>query len=406
MRTITIKWCKTWQVTLALLCSVFLCPAAIVQPQPSEIDYTQLLQAPESTTTADTSPAFRKVMGPRDFQFPADHGSHPDYRLEWWYITGHLQSQVKDKHHQWGFQITFFRIALAPPKSAATPQPTTPQLTPPQELWQSPQMFMGHFAISDAQRKRHIQFERLSRQGAKLAGVSNAPTRVWLDNWQLIAQQDDRLFPANLTALATDQELGPVSLTLEFQTQKPRVLQGDRGYSRKSATPGNASYYYSYTRLEAVGQLKIGDQVHPVRGNAWLDREWSSSSLDSDQQGWDWFALQLEDGRDLMFYRLRYTSGQADPFSHGLLVEADGSYRRIAPEQIHLQPQSYWRSPSGINYPLKWRLAIPSAGLTLDIRPLFDDQEWRQRLRYWEGAVLVSGSHRGRGYLELAGYRP
>jgi len=387
--------CKDWPIALPLLLSlVAICDAA-AQPQPSEIDYTQLLQTPEATDD-EASKAFLKVMGPREFQFPEDHGSHPDYRLEWWYITGHLQPQPPNQQRQWGFQITFFRIALAPPKPTKNPSLS----------WRSPQMFMGHFAISDGQRQRHIQFERLSRQGAGLAGVSNAPTNVWLDNWQLAAQQDDQLFPATLTALATDKALGPVSIRLTLEAQKPRVLQGDRGYSRKSATPGNASYYYSYTRLGVAGQLQIGEQMHTVSGSAWMDREWSSSSLDSDQQGWDWFALQLEDGRDLMFYRLRYASGQADPFSHGVLVAADGTTTRLSPELINLQPQSFWRSPTGINYPLQWHLSIPTLGLRLDIRPLFNDQEWRQRLRYWEGAVVVSGSHRGRGYLELAGYRP
>ncbi len=361
----------------------------LAQNSPSAIDYNALLRPPTSELV---TPAYATVTGPRPFQFPADHGAHPGHRLEWWYITGNLAASNGDDNRRWGFQLTFFRFAIA---TDSGEQPRG---------WQSPQLYMGHFAVSDIANNRHYQFERASRAGAELAGVSVAPLTVWLDNWQLQARQHDRLWPATLNALATDPRFGTVSLTLSLDSEKPVVLQGQRGYSPKSARPGNASHYYSYTRLRAKGQLRVGQYQSPVQGKAWLDHEWSSSSLDEHQQGWDWFALQLNDGRDLMFYRLRQTSGHTDPYSRGVLVAANGDTTDIRPQDIKLQAIDHWHSPEGIEYPVRWRLRIPTAALDLTITAAIEEQAWRSRFRYWEGAVLVDGSQQGRGYMELTGY--
>ncbi len=360
--------------------------------QTENIDYTQLLQSGSSKISASGPTGFRTVTGPRELQFPQDHGPHPAYRLEWWYISGQLRPQAaNNRDKRWGFQLTFFRLALEPDTLGRTG-------------WQSPHLYMAHFAISDEDSRQHIGFERLSRTGAGLAGTRHNPVTVWLENWHFTARQKDQLFPAQLVALASDTAAGTVALNLTLNNSKPAVLQGDRGYSPKSAAPGNASHYYSYTRLRASGKLQLGKLQANVEGEAWLDHEWSTSSLDQHQTGWDWFSLQLDDGRDLMFYRLRQKDGKTDPFSRGVLVAKDGSYRPLLPGDIEFTVLEHWQSPGGSRYPVEWKLRLPKENLTLRITPLFEDQEWRQRLRYWEGAVTVDGSVPGHGYLELSGY--
>ena len=194
-----------------------------------------------------------------------------------------------------------------------------------------------------------------------------------------------------------------MQLTLEAG-DRPRVLQGERGLSRKSAAPGNASYYYSHTRLPTTGVLRIGDRSLRVSGDSWFDREWSSSALAADQAGWDWFALQLDDGRDLMFYQMRGTDGLPQAFSKGVLVWRDGSVEPLAHDDVELRPVRTWQSDSGGHYPVQWTLDVPRHGLQLVVQAAFDDQEMQHTVRYWEGAVVVTGSQSGRGYLELSGY--
>jgi predicted secreted hydrolase len=258
---------------------------------------------------------------------------------------------------------------------------------------------MGHLAISDVSAGRHHSAERFSRAAAGLAGAQTQPLRIWLGSWS-IEGAAGQLFPLQLRAGTPD--LG-VALTLGAGT-RPVVLQGDRGLSQKSAAPGNASYYYSLTRLPTQGEIRIGDRRWQVEGNSWFDREWSSSALAADQAGWDWFALQLEDGRDLMFYQMRDKQGRAQTFSHGVLVDADGSTRPLPLDAVQLTRTASWRSPDGTRYPVAWRLQVPEQDLDLAIEAAFEDQVMQHTVEYWEGAVNVSGSHRGVGYLELSGY--
>jgi predicted secreted hydrolase len=337
----------------------------------------------DQTLGSKPDPGFRRAFEPRTFQFPQDHGAHPDYATEWWYLTGNLHS---DSGRRFGYQFTLFRIGLRPGAGVQDSD------------WRANQIYMGHLAISDIAAARHYSAERFARAAAGLAGTRVAPFAVWLGPWSLRAESD--LFP--LTVLAQHADLG-VSLQLQAG-DKPLVLQGERGLSRKSATPGNASYYYSYTRLPTRGELRIGASVYSVQGASWLDREWSSSALDKDQAGWDWFALQLDDGRELMFYQLRNQQGGAHAFSRGSLVETDGRVHPLLPEQVTLIPLRHWQSEDGIRYPVGWRLQVADFHLDLEVQALLDDQLMDHSVRYWEGAVEVSGSHRGTGYLELTGY--
>ena len=328
-------------------------------------------------------PGFARALEPRDFRFPQDHAAHPDFATEWWYLTGNLSDE---SGRRFGYQLTLFRVGLRPGEVMMDSN------------WRSNQVYMGHLAISDIAAGRHYSAERFARAAAGLAGAQAVPFEVWLGPWSLRAGSD--LFPLSLEA----QQDG-IGLSLQLQPgDKPMVLQGERGLSRKSATPGNASYYYSFTRLPTHGELRIGEALFSVQGNSWLDREWSSSALDEDQVGWDWFALQLDGGRELMFYQLHTRQGGVHAFSRGVLVEQDGSVRDLLPGQVRLTPLRYWQSGDGTRYPIDWLLQVPEFKLDLEVQALLDDQLMDHSVHYWEGAVDVSGSHRGQGYLELSGY--
>jgi predicted secreted hydrolase len=335
---------------------------------------------------AQPDPGFKRADRPREFDFPADHGAHPEYATEWWYFTGNLATQ---DGRPFGYQLTLFRVGLA----AGMPAGDAPL--------RSTQMYMGHLAITDIREQRHHSQERFSRAAAGLAGARTVPLRVWLGSWAISGQATGP-FPLRLRADAEDIE---IDLTLQ-PGDKPRVLQGDAGWSQKSAAPGNASYYYSHTRLPTSGRLRVGDAWYQVSGNSWLDREWSSSALGPDQAGWDWFALHLQDGRDLMFYRMRGKQGEAQSFSQGVLVDQHGETLKLDLDNTRLSPNQHWQSDaSGVRYPVGWRLQVPGKGIDLQIDARVADQEMNHSVRYWEGAVAVSGSHRGVGYLEMSGYQ-
>lgn len=332
---------------------------------------------------------FARALEPGGLAFPAAHGAHPAYRTEWWYFTGNLQG-AGGRH--FGFQLTFFRFALSPAAPARASQ------------WAANQVWMAHFALTDTASERHEAHERFSRGALELAGAQTAPFRVWLDDWEAAAT-GHAFLPLRLRAAA-----GSAALDLELAPGKPLVLQGEGGLDRKGPEPGNASYYYSQTRLPASGRVRVGTAWLPVTGQAWLDHEWSTSALGADLEGWDWFALQLDDGAELMFYRLRTRAGATSPFSAGRWVNADGSSEPLAPGEVELAPLGTWRSPdSGVRYPVRWRLAIPRRGLALTVTPRIEAQEMRLAVRYWEGAVVARGESAdgavtGQGYLELTGY--
>jgi len=325
---------------------------------------------------------------PRALQFPADHGAHPDTRTEWWYLTGHLEGA---DGRAFGYQLTFFRQALAPgaPESISR--------------WRSARLWTAHFALTDVADRRFHAFERFGREALGLAGATPAPLRIFVDGWELAAAD------AGASAFRLAAAQGDVALELDLVPERPPVLQGDRGLSAKGPQPGNASYYYSLTRLGTTGTLRLGESRHRVTGRSWLDREWSTSALGPELVGWDWFALQLEDGTDLMLYRLRQRDGTSAPQSAGSLLAADGATARLDADDFVLTPLASWTSPRGGVYPSRWRLEVPGLGLSLEIEPLLVDQELPLSVRYWEGAVAVRGTAAGRplagrGYVELTGY--
>lgn len=332
---------------------------------------------------------FAQALGPREFHFPEDHGPHPDFRNEWWYWTGNLTTA---DGHDFGYQLTVFRNALAPGESQRA------------SAWGTRRIYMGHLTLSDIGAGRFHAFERFSRDALGLAGARGEPFRVWVEGWSAEAANGPAL-PLRLTA-----SQGDIALSLVLDEGKPPVLQGDRGLSQKGAEPGNASYYYSLTRMPTRGQVTVEGHAYEVTGQSWMDREWSTSALSRDEVGWDWFSLQLSDGSELMYYHLRRRDGTVDPFSAGTLISATGEAIHLSREDVRLEVLDTWKSPrSGVAYPSHWRLVVPSRGLSLELTPALADQELPVSVRYWEGAVRLSGIHegkavQGRGYVELTGY--
>lgn len=335
---------------------------------------------------AEDRAGFARALAPRPLAFPEDHGPHPDFRTEWWYYTGNLKTPA-GRHV--GFQLTFFRVALSPAEE------------PRASAWATRQLYIAHFAVTDTAGGRFHAASRTSRAALGLAGAQGIPFRVWAESWSAEGE-------GGATRLRAQD--GDVAIDLTVSPAKPVVLQGDRGHSRKGPEPGNASLYYSFTRMPARGNVRLGAESLEVAGEAWMDREWSTSALGTGVEGWDWFAVQLDDGRELMFYALRRRDGAIDSFSAGTLVAADGTTRPLGAGDVRIETLAHWTSPpSGVRYPARWRLSVPSAELQLEIAPRLADQELRVGTRYWEGAVAVTGSSDGRtiggqGYVELVGY--
>ncbi|MET0851635.1 MAG: lipocalin-like domain-containing protein [Candidatus Rokuibacteriota bacterium] len=346
---------------------------------------------------------YARAEGPREFTFPADHGPHPAFRTEWWYYTGHLRAR---DGREFGFQLTFFRTALTPaPARRESP-------------WAAHQLYMAHFALTDVRGGRFLAFGRSGRGALGLAGARAEPFRVWVDDWAAegepgrpLATGDAHLASGSArTAMRLRAAEADAGIDLALDATRPPAFPGERGWSRKGPEPGNASFYYSLTRLSARGTVQAGAERVEVEGQAWMDREWSSNALAADLVGWDWFALQLDDGRDLMLYRLRRPDGSASPWSGGILVDPDGRTSTLGAQDVVVDVTRAWTSPrSGVRYPAGWRLRWAPADLTLDLTPRVPDQELDVGVRYWEGAVTVVGRQAGRavaglGYVELVGY--
>jgi len=335
---------------------------------------------------------FSKAVEKRKFVFPDDHGAHPDFRTEWWYFTGNL---VSDDGKEFGYQFTIFRTALSKEKSERNSE------------WNSNQIYMAHFAVTDIDGNKFYYDERFSREGNNLAGAQASPFKVWLEDWQIIQTEDKATFDLPIITVKAKSEKAEIDFKLE--SVKPFVLQGDEGLSQKGKQPGNASYYYSYTRLKTEGKIILEGREFSVSGFSWMDREWSTSALSEDQKGWDWFALQLDDNTEIMYYQMRKNNGSPDVFSKGVLVDESGKSQLIKKDNVNLKVTDYWESPDGEKYPSGWSLQIPSKNIDLKITPSVKNQLMDVAIRYWEGSVKIEGTKNsskitGRGYVELTGY--
>lgn len=366
---------------LRVLFMLLILPAAVIaETEPDDSELARLL--------AGNDDGFARALSPRPFVFPADHGPHPEFRNEWWYVTGNLDAE---DGRRFGYELTIFRFSL------------TPRIDASPSNWRSNQVYIAHLAVTDAENDRFLVAQRYSRGAVGLAGAHSDPFRVWIDDWSM---RDDESAPGAWQLSAHGDDFG---VDVYLRPLKAPVLNGDAGLSQKSAEPGNASYYYSITRLQTDGHVQVDGKDFAVSGLSWLDREWSTSALAPDQVGWDWFALQLSDGSDLMFYQLRTRGGRQDPMSSGTLTAPDGAAVHLVADDVTLRVTDRWDSPEGGTYPSAWTLELPGRNMTLRVTPVIADQELFTTVRYWEGAVDVTGERNGvpisgRGYVELTGY--
>ena len=344
---------------------------------------TTLLRAAPDAGWLHAAPGRRLVL-------PADHVSHPDYRLEWWYYTGNLDAT---DGRRFGYQLTFFRIGI-------DRQPVNPS------VWTVRDLYMAHFAVTDVGRRTFHAAEALSRQGIGWAGARTDAYSVWNGGWTTRIED-------GIHHLEAADRTSDMRLSLALQEGKPAALNGSDGFSQKGRDPGNASFYYSLTRMPTAGTISVGGRQVDVRGSSWMDHEFGTSLLEQGQTGWDWFSLQLDDGSDVMLYRLRRTDGSMDRYSSGTLSDRDGRTQRLDLERATFTPGTMWRSrATSATYPVEWRLSVPTASLDLNVRAVVEGQELARLssgVAYWEGAIDVSGTRaghavRGRGYLEMTGY--
>jgi predicted secreted hydrolase len=328
--------------------------------------------------------AFESVRPGYRMRFPEDEGSHPDFRVEWWYITGWLEEHSRAPL---GFQITFFRVKTGVDRQ--NPSAFAPR-----------QLLIAHAALSDPKTGRLVHGERTARAGFGLAAAEEGRTRVWIDDWTLT--QTENVYNAHIP-------LDEVRFELALTPRQAPILHGEQGYSRKGADPLSASYYYSIPHLAVSGSLRPRNgATRRVAGTAWLDHEWSSHYMEEAAAGWDWLGINLDDGGALMLFRMR-DSQRRTLWAGGTLRQADGALSTFSPAQIGFESRREWTSPrTGTRYPVAWTVA--AGALTISIEPMMDDQENDTRLStgtiYWEGAVLAlrDGKLVGRGYLELTGY--
>lgn len=323
-------------------------------------------------------------------ELPRDHAAHPDAKIEWWYYTGNLAAA---DGRRFGYQLTFFRVGV-------DPRPANPS------RWAVRDLYLAHFAISDLSRGRHVYADRLNRAGVGWAGARADGYRVWNEEWEATLDEAGR---HRLRAADAG-----IALDLVLDEGKPVVLHGESGYSRKGPSPGNASHYYSLTRMPTRGTLTVDGERVEVTGASWMDHEFGTSFLEPGQLGWDWFSVQFDDGTEMMLFQIRRSDGRADPFASGTLVDAAGRVTHLDAKAFTLQPGGTWTSPrSGARYPVAWRVAVPGGQLALDVRAAFPAQELRTEdstaVTYWEGAIEVRGTRAGRpiagrGYLEMTGY--
>ncbi len=322
--------------------------------------------------------------------FPADHGSHPGFKTEWWYFTGNLRDE---SGNEFGYQLTFFRQGVIDPSHSV----------PEGSRFIQRDIKFAHFAISSISEKKFHHFQKVSRGAFGEAGFDNGTTIAWIEDWTC---ERTGLHSFQLKASGEG-----VSIDLHVASTTPPVLHGENGLSRKSAGEGRASHYYSLTRMETTGTVTLGDTTRDVRGLTWFDHEWATNQLDSHQQGWDWFSLQCDDGSDLMLFQIRTADGGRDPFSSGTWIDASGTQRHIREDEFVLEPVEWWTSPkTKAKYPVAWRIRIIPLDLELNATARFASQELAiDPISYWEGAISANGTRAGRplaakGYLEMTGY--
>ncbi len=346
---------------------------------------------PDAAQAPEEPPAFRQALPGYVYQFPRDFWSHDDFRIEWWYYTGNLEDE---SGRPFGYQVTFFRVALEGTKKIENPS-----------KWKVDQVYFAHMTVSDIAGKKFHFFERINRKGLINAGARSDRLLVWNEDWVLVERGDAHRLKAVESGTGLDLKLVP---------RKQLVFHGKNGVSRKGSEPGNASHYFSFTRMKTSGTLFLNGESYKVRGTSWMDHEFSSNQLSPELVGWDWFSLKLDDQNEIMLYQLRKKDGTVDPHSSGTLVHAEGTWKHLEPGDFSVTVTDRWTSPTtGVVYPSGWLVSLRGSEARLIVQPDLDDQEL-SGLRsisgsYWEGSVSIEGEFRGlpvrgKGYVELVGY--
>jgi predicted secreted hydrolase len=344
-------------------------------------------------THAATESQYSVALPGYRYEFPRDHFDHPGYQTEWWYYTGNV---VSSDGHRFGFELTFFRQGVS---RAATTTPTS--------AWDVRDIYLAHLALSDLDGGHFYHAERTNRSGPGIAGVSASDGRIWNGNWQVQWNGEEQ----NLKAVDPRFEL-----QLTLRSEKSPVIHGENGVSQKAPGPGHASHYISLTRLATSGTLALNGKTFQVTGLAWMDHEFFTHQLESEQIGWDWFSVQLADKTELMLFRIRRKDGSVDPFSAATFVDARGQSTHLNSTEFSLQPTgATWTSPATkATYPVQWKITVPKFGLELETKTPLPSQELTGSSgtltpSYWEGAVTYEGARattkiQGAGYLEMTGY--
>lgn len=343
------------------------------------------------TAQAEETPAFRPVLPGYEYDFPRDHFSHDDFRIEWWYYTGNLKSP---EGKNFGYQVTFFRVGLEGTKKIANPS-----------KWKIGQIYFAHLTVTDIAGKKFHFFERINRKGLNNAGAKSDRLLVWNEDWVLTDRGNAHRLKAIEAGTGVDLKLVPA---------KDMVFHGKEGVSRKGEQEGNASHYFSYTQMQTTGKVFIEGKAHEVTGTSWMDREFSSDQLNPNLTGWDWFSLKLDNNTEIMLYQLRRKDGSVDPFSSGTLIPTNNKSRHLVKDDFSVEVTGDWTSKvTKTTYPAGWVVTLPDSKTRLKIKPDLADQEL-SNLRsisgsYWEGSVSIEGTYEGRpvkgkGYVELVGY--
>jgi predicted secreted hydrolase len=358
-------------------------------------------QRPESRVVADGSllgmladddrAGYAVATDPGVIKFPRDFGPHDDFQAEWWYYTGNLETV---DGRLFGYELTFFRKALAPPGKTA--------VTPDGSSWRANQIYSAHFVLSDIANRAVYPEERFGRKALGLAGATAEPYSVWLEDWH-VRESDNN----SVTLSAATQN---TAIDLRATQTLPPILEGNKGLSVKNAQPGGASYYYSVVRQETRGTVTVNGQTFAVSGLTWNDHEYFTHDLSPEDVGWDWFALQFDNGTALMVYQIRQEKGCASAFSGGSFISSDGTVTHLELADSRIETKERWTShDSGATYPVGWRIEIERIGLNLTGAALMPNHELRLSTTYWEGPVAFDGRYhqtpiRGRGYVEMTGY--
>jgi predicted secreted hydrolase len=332
---------------------------------------------------------FKKADSIRQFIFPKDHFAHNEYRTEWWYFTGNLFTQ---EGRRFGYQFTIFRNGILPGSESDS------------VVISQNSLYSIHIGISDIQNQKFYSYERYARALDGLAGSDETAKRIYIEGNEILFDFSNG---AELPGFQVNSSTDDFKISFNLVPEKKMVLHGDKGLSKKSNKPGNASYYYSFTKLNTGGELTLQGEKFKFNGSSWMDREWSTSALESDQKGWDWFALQMEDGTELMYFRLRDSTGSTN-FQKGTLIQMDGSYDVFTGNDFKITPLQN-AEIDGIKYPVEWEIKIIPLNFVFGVSVAMKNQVHPFRLRYYEGAINAfrkSGNEisKGVGYVELTGY--